>query len=88
MRGIRFQVVGRVQGVGFRAWVARVARKEGLSGAVRNRLDGSVEVDAAGTDASIDVLRRALQSGPPQAIVSRVHEMPIDVNDAAFLVDR
>ena len=39
----RIFVRGRVQGVGYRAWLAREANRRGLRGWVRNRHDGRVE---------------------------------------------
>jgi acylphosphatase len=41
-------VTGRVQGVGFRYWVRRVAEPLGLHGSATNRADGRVEVVAEG----------------------------------------
>ena len=41
-------VTGRVQGVGYRAWVAQEAETRGLSGRVRNRRHGSVEAMFSG----------------------------------------
>ena len=46
--GFTGTVTGRVQGVGFRYFVARSARNLGLSGYVRNLPDGTVEVAASG----------------------------------------
>jgi len=43
-----YVVHGRVQGVGFRYFVERVARQLGLDGYVKNRADGTVEVYASG----------------------------------------
>ena len=41
-------VSGDVQGVGFRAHTSHIARSLGITGWVRNREDGSVEVVAEG----------------------------------------
>jgi len=68
----RYRVRGRVQGVGFRAFVWRTAAGLGLSGWVRNRLDGSVEVLASGPDAVLDELEEHLRRGPRWASVDSV----------------
>ncbi len=66
-------VRGRVQGVNFRASTSREARRLGLTGWVRNRPDGSVEVTAEGSRASLDALVTFLQRGPSSAIVEDLH---------------
>ncbi len=43
MRTVRLRITGKVQGIGYRAWVIDSAETLGLRGWVRNRLDGSVE---------------------------------------------
>jgi acylphosphatase len=63
---------GRVQGVGFRAFVQQTAASIGLHGWVRNRWDGSVEVLAEGPEPELDRLLSALRRGPHTAIVSDV----------------
>jgi acylphosphatase len=73
MRGYR--VVGRVQGVGFREWTRRTAERIGLVGCVRNRPDGSVEVQAAGSEDALGRLEAMLEKGPPLARVERVERM-------------
>ena len=45
---IRLRIYGKVQGVWFRAWTVREARRLGLDGWVRNRADGSVEAVLGG----------------------------------------
>jgi acylphosphatase len=65
---------GRVQGVGFRFFVLRRARALGLSGWVRNRPDGAVEVEAQGPRAALESLAASLREGPPAAGVSRLEE--------------
>jgi acylphosphatase len=48
------EFTGRVQGVGFRATCASLARRAGLSGWVRNRPDGSVELEILGGRSEIE----------------------------------
>ncbi|HBX69642.1 MAG TPA: acylphosphatase [Chloroflexi bacterium] len=57
-------VEGRVQGVGFRYFTQERAVFLGLTGWVRNRWDGTVEVVAEGPQADIEILLKALQRGP------------------------
>lgn len=71
----RFVVTGRVQGVGFRWFVADCARREGLSGHVRNLADGRVEAVADGDLESLTRLEAALWRGPSHA---RVHDVITD----------
>ena len=67
-------IYGRVQGVGFRAFVIREARALGLGGRVRNRGDGAVEIDAEGERAALEQLAAAVRRGPIAARVERVEE--------------
>lgn len=72
LRSIRAIVRGRVQGVGFRYWTQQRAQDLGLSGSVRNRPDGSVEVLIAGPDAACVAMVEALRTGPGHARVEAV----------------
>jgi acylphosphatase len=65
-------VRGRVQGVGFRYFVLRLANDLGLTGWVANEYDGSVRTVAEGTEAAIDRLEAALREGPIGARVEHV----------------
>ena len=76
----RYLVSGRVQGVGFRMFVADCARREGLAGHVRNLTDGSVEAVAAGDLEGVTRFEAALWRGPSRARVEAV-----DVTDTAPL---
>lgn len=70
---LRATIRGRVQGVGFRFFVARVGRRLNLCGHVRNLPGGRrVEVLAQGPRPALDALVHQLQAGPPLAIVESV----------------
>jgi acylphosphatase len=68
----RVVVSGRVQGVFFRATCEQVATGLGVSGWVRNRPDGKVEVVAEGERAAVDELLAWCRQGPPRGRVDRV----------------
>ncbi len=57
-------IEGHVQGVGFRGYVLECARALGLTGWVRNTLQGNVEVVAEGNRAQLLKLLSYLQQGP------------------------
>ena len=67
-------VRGRVQGVNFRWSCREVAERLDLSGWVRNRPDGGVEVVAEGTDSRLEQLVSWCGQGPPHAHVTDVEE--------------
>jgi acylphosphatase len=69
-------VRGRVQGVGYRWFVRERARRLGVRGWVRNRADGSVEVEAAGEVSTLEELRTLLGQGPSGAHVSAIDDLP------------
>jgi acylphosphatase len=72
MRTVRFRVEGRVQGVGFRYFVGEAARRIGIEGWTRNRLDGSVEILARANQDRLERLEAELRIGPPMATVTTV----------------
>lgn len=65
-------VRGRVQGVGYRAFVQRHARDLGLAGHVENLADGRVEVMAEGPKDDLDLLLVRVRNGPTHAEVDDV----------------
>jgi acylphosphatase len=65
---------GRVQGVGYRAFVDHEARARGLEGWVRNRRDGSVEALFAGAEDVVAPMIAACRRGPSLARVDAVQE--------------
>ena len=68
----RAVVSGRVQGVGFRYFAERAARKAGVAGWVRNLPDGRVEALAEGDADAVDRFEHAIGHGPSGARVERV----------------
>jgi len=65
-------VRGRVQGVGYRAWIAGEAEARGLGGWARNRRDGTVEAVLSGPDDAVAALIAKCQHGPGMARVAGV----------------
>jgi acylphosphatase len=65
-------VRGRVQGVGYRASCQQKATELGLGGWVRNRRDGSVELEAEGLPLRLGELQIWCEKGPGAALVSSV----------------
>jgi hydrogenase maturation protein HypF len=64
--GRRIAIQGTVQGVGFRPWVYRVARDQGITGRVRNDARGVV-IDAFGEPDRLDAFVARIESAPPPA---------------------
>ena len=64
---------GRVQGVGYRAWVEHTATSLGLRGWVRNRRDGSVEAVFAGPTDAVEQMIDSCRRGPAMARVESVN---------------
>ena len=76
MSGVIRQVTiqGRVQGVGYRAWVEHQARVHHLEGWVRNRRDGSVEALFAGPADVVSNMVASCRRGPAAARVEAVQD--------------
>lgn len=71
--GRNVRVIGRVQGVFFRAWAKQQAEEIGVAGWIRNAPDGSVEGHLSGDEKAVLELIKRLREGPPSALVRRVH---------------
>ncbi|MGE0468590.1 MAG: Acylphosphatase [Candidatus Nitrospira kreftii] len=71
---VRAHVVvhGHVQGVGFRAFAARIASSLDLLGGVRNLKDGRVELDVEGNKTVIEAFVQQLKIGPPAGRVTEI----------------
>jgi acylphosphatase len=75
-------ISGRVQGVGYRAWTQIEAMSRGVTGWVRNRLNGDVEALFAGPPEIVDAFCAACWRGPQHARVDKVEVT--DVGEAAL----
>jgi acylphosphatase len=73
LRRIEARVSGRVQGVGFRFFVQRGARRRGLTGYVLNEPQGGVRVEAQGPTDVVEDFLQELEKGPGLARVETVH---------------
>ncbi len=73
----RYVFAGKVQGVGFRAFCNEAALARDVRGWVRNRPDGSVEMEAEAGLPVLEDLLRHLRTRHPWARVDRVEEMDL-----------
>jgi acylphosphatase len=82
MSVIRHVIVhGRVQGVGFRAFVEVEALTRGLEGWVRNRREGTVEAVFMGEEAVVADVIEACRRGPFAARVDVLYQREGDASD-------
>lgn len=68
----KITVIGIVQGVGYRWFADRTARKYDLKGFVENRPDGSVYLEVEGEKGLIEDFVKELRIGPRSAVVDEV----------------
>ena len=81
MERVLIRVDGRVQGVGFRWWVAEQAQQLRLTGYAENLLDGRVEISAQGDPIAVGrlvrmVLETPSRTGRPGFVASHTVEWP------------
>jgi len=65
-------ITGKVQGVGFRYWLHKVAVRNNINGWVKNKISGEVEALLIGDDVKIDNLIRLCKKGPPSSKVTKI----------------
>ncbi len=83
------RVMGRVQGVNYRATAQREARRRGLRGWVRNAPDGSVLIDVEGEPSAVDAFLAWCAEGPPAAKVATIETTRADpVGYEEFTIQR
>ena len=72
MVGAYIRVTGRVQGVGFRYFAMRQANVFSLTGYVKNRGDGSVELQVEGEKEIVERFKSVLEQGSGYSVVDQV----------------
>lgn len=75
---------GRVQGIGYREACARRARAMGITGWVRNRMDGSVEVLLQGSPEQLADMCRWLRDGLSAALVDELEVTEVQISFSRF----
>ncbi len=81
---VHLKITGRVQGVGFRAWVEVQASARNLEGWVRNRRDGSVEALFAGPREGVVDMIALCRSGPVSAKVEGVTQLDASADELSL----
>lgn len=72
MTRLHIRLTGVVQGVGYRYHIARRANQHGVRGWVKNRADGSVEIEAVGERSALEEFLNYVRVGPAGAHVEHV----------------
>lgn len=73
------RIEGKVQRVWYRNWTVENATKRGLTGWVRNRLDGTVEALFAGPKDQVEEMIKACWDGSPKSQVTSVTSAAAEV---------
>ncbi|PWG60670.1 acylphosphatase [Bifidobacterium catulorum] len=87
---VRASISGTVQGVGFRYFTVTEAKRLGMTGWVRNRMDGTVETEAQGTGPDVGRFVARLHVGPRWSMVEHVavDHIPVVSGERSFTVRR
>lgn len=80
-QSVTITIHGHVQGVGFRYFVSQKAELLGISGFVKNQLNGIVYIEAEGESEQLEMFINACQHGPSHAWVEKVAVQYCPVQD-------
>lgn len=72
IKHLNIKVIGKVQGVFFRASTKAVADQMGIKGLVRNEKDGSVYIEAEGGLTFLEMFVDWCKEGPDKSVVENV----------------
>ena len=90
MNTVRYHALinGRVQGVGYRYYCQANAKNFSLSGWVKNKSDGGVELEVQGGSVDVTSFLSTLEQGPPCAHVNKVavNQIEVQVNVSSFVI--
>jgi len=88
IKAFHITLEGKVQGVGFRHFVSQKALELGLTGWVRNKTDGSVEVETEGTAAMLSLFMGLLKTGNSRSRIDKVSvtELPELQHYSSFFI--
>jgi acylphosphatase len=75
---VTFRVEGKVQGVGYRTWIAELAAEKGLYGQAKNLDNGDAEIRLTGDLRSLEFAILRCMEGPPKAKVSEIKILGVD----------
>ena len=79
IKTVAIEITGKVQGVFFRKYTQQTGRRLNLCGFVRNRSDGSVYVEATGSELQLNELVAWCHKGSPMSLVRQVVVREISV---------
>jgi acylphosphatase len=74
-----------VQGVGFRYFTRQAAKQVGVTGWVKNRIDGTVEALARGNAEQLKLFENELNQGPSFSYVDRVQRLETEESEGDFI---
>lgn len=77
MKRFLIKVTGIVQGVGYRFYVQREALNRELTGWVKNKEDGSVEIEVVGSTDLLDDFLKSVKQGPRFSKVEQITVQPL-----------
>ena len=84
----RLRAYGRVQGVGFRWFIFRIARDRGLTGFAQNEWDGSVGIELQGRKEAVELTIADIYKGNYVIAVEHmdIEEQKTDPHETEFLM--